>query len=243
MVHARACRATPAAALDSRDSTDDAPSRYIRAVSDPRTDQLRAGYATVARTYREQLGDELAGKPLDRAMLDAFVERVTGLIVDVGCGPGHVTRYLASRGASVEGVDLSPEMIAEATASQPGLAFRQADMFALPYEAATVGGIVAFYAIVHLRSDELVTPCREFHRVLAPGGLALVAFHAGTETVHVDELFGCATSLDFMFHQPEAVVAALREAGFTLEARLDREPYPNAEHPSRRTYLLASRRA
>ena len=96
-------------------------------MSDPRADQLRAGYVTVARAYREQLGNELAGKPLDRAMLDAFVESVTGLIVDVGCGPGHVTRYLASRGASVEGVDLSPAMIAEATASQPGLAFRQAE--------------------------------------------------------------------------------------------------------------------
>ena len=42
-----------------------------------------------------------------------------------------------------------------------------------------------------------------------------------------------------MFHDPDAVVAALVAAGFTLEARLDREPYPGVEHPSRRTYLLA----
>lgn len=75
--------------------------------------------------------------------------------------------------------------------------------------------------------------------MLAPGGLAALAFHAGTETVHVDELFGCPTSLDFVFHAPDAVIAALGAAGFVLEARLDREPYPGAEHPSRRTYLLA----
>ncbi len=207
---------------------------------DPRADQLRSGYASVAHAYREQLADELAGKPLDRAFLDAFVERCAGRrICDVGCGPGHIARYLASRGASVEGVDLSSEMIAEAATLAPDLTFRVGDMFALPYRAETLAGIVAFYAIVHLQTSELFAPFRDFHRVLAPGGLVALAFHAGTETVHVDELFGCATSLDFRFHPPEAVTAALVEAGFTLEARLDRAPYPGAEHPSQRTYLLA----
>lgn len=214
--------------------------RYVRGVSDPRAGALRSGYATVARAYREHLIDELARKPLDRAFLDAFAERATGgPIVDIGCGPGHVARYLASRGAAVEGLDLSPAMIDEATTSHPGLTFRVGDMFALPYDDASVVGIVAFYAIVHLRSDQLVAPFREFHRVLVPGGLVGVAFHAGTDTVHVDELFGCPTSLDFMFHRPEAVAGALGEAGLVLEARLDRQPYPDAEHPTQRCYLLA----
>jgi SAM-dependent methyltransferase len=210
-------------------------------MSDPRAGEVVSGYATIARGYREQLGDELIGKPLDRAFLDAFVERVKGLIVDVGCGPGHVASYIATRGAHVEGVDLSPEMIAEAIATHPNLVFRVADMFALPYANEALGGVVAFYAIVHLRTGELVTPFREYHRVLAPGGLCAIAFHAGTDTIHVDEMFGAATSLDFRFHPPDAVIDALTTAGFTIEARLDRAPYPDTEHPSQRTYLLARR--
>jgi len=212
-------------------------------VSDPRADVLRSGYGTVARAYRENLLDELVGKPLDRAFLDAFVERAKrGLIVEVGCGPGHVTRYLAERGAVVEGIDLSPAMIEEAQASHPGIAFRVADMFELPYDSGSLAGIVGFYAIVHLQPEELVAPFREFHRVLAPGGLIVVAFHVGSDVVHVDELFGCATSLDFVFHRQDVVIEALAEAGFVLEARLDREPYPGAEHPTQRTYLLARKR-
>jgi SAM-dependent methyltransferase len=206
---------------------------------DPRADTLRAGYAVIARAYREQIGGELAGKPLDRAFLAAFVERCHGKVADLGCGPGHVAKFLADCGAEVEGLDLSPEMIGEARASFPSLAFRVADMFALPYDTGTLAGIIAFYSIVHLRSDELAAPMAEFHRVLAPGGLVAVAFHVGTDEVHVDELFGVTTSLDFMFHQPEAVIAALVAAGFTLEARLDRAPYPEVEHASPRTYLLA----
>ncbi|MEO7730827.1 MAG: methyltransferase domain-containing protein, partial [Kofleriaceae bacterium] len=155
--------------------------------------------------------------------------------------PGHVARYLATRGATVEGIDLSPEMIEEASATIPGITFRVGDMFALPYASGALAGIVAFYAVVHLRSDELVTPFRELHRVLQPGGTLALSFHVGTEVTHVDELFGCATSLDFVFHRPEAVIAALVEAGFTLEVRLDRQPYPDVEFASQRTYLLARR--
>lgn len=210
-------------------------------MTDPRADALRSGYAAIASAYREQLSGELAGKPLDRAFLAAFVERCRGTIADVGCGPGHVASFLAGCGAQVEGVDLSPEMIAEARAMFPALTFRVADMFALPYEAGALGGIVAFYSIVHLRSDELAAPFAEFHRVLAPGGFVAVAFHVGSETVHVDELFGVATKLDFVFHQPDAVIEALTRAGFVLEARLDRKPYADVEHPSERTYLLARR--
>jgi len=213
---------------------------YAREQRDPRADAVRAGYAGVARAYRERLLDELAGKPLDRAFLDAFAERCRGTrVVEVGCGPGQVARYLADRGCDVEGLDLSPAMIDEARASHPGIAFRVGDMFALPYDAASLGGIVAFYAIVHLSTDELAALFREIHRVLAAGGLAAIAFHVGNETVHVGELFGRATSLDFMFHEPDAVCAVLVDAGFAIEARLDRAPYRGAEHPSRRCYLLA----
>lgn len=201
-----------------------------------RDDELRDGYAPVAHAYAEHLVEELAGKPLDRALLRVFAETVKGLVVDVGCGPGHITHFLASHGADVEGVDLSPQMIEEAQRRFKA-PFAVADMFALPYEG--LAGIVAFYAIVHTR--ELERLFASWHRALAPGGKALIAFHAGTQSVHVDELFGVATSLDFEFHDPATVVAALTNAGFTIEARLDRKPYPNAEHPSERTYLLAAR--
>jgi SAM-dependent methyltransferase len=210
---------------------------------DPNADAIRAGYAPVARAYREHLYDELAGKPLDRAFLTAFAERCAGPIADVGCGPGHVARYLADRGARVTGVDLSPEMIAEARAAYPDLAFTVGDLFALPaiYPAGDLAGIVAFYAIVHLAPESLTAAFASFRDALAPGGLVALAFHIGTELVHVDALFGCATSLDFRMHDPAQVIASLAAAGLTLEARLDRAPYPDAEHPTQRCYLLARR--
>jgi hypothetical protein len=62
-------------------------------------DAIRTGYAPIARGYKLAIGGELAGKPLDRAFLSAFAERCRGAVIDAGCGPGHVTRFLADCGA------------------------------------------------------------------------------------------------------------------------------------------------
>jgi ubiquinone/menaquinone biosynthesis C-methylase UbiE len=210
---------------------------------------LRSGYAPVARAYREHLLDELAGKPLDRAFLIAFADeccKSPGRVADLGCGPGQVASFLAadSPALRVEGLDLSPEMVAEARAAFPTVSFRTGDLFALPYAEGELRGATLFYAIVHIPTDELAVPFTELFRALSPGGLAALAFHTTLATdprgeqAHVDELFGHATSLDFVFHDPARVAAALEAVGFAIEARLDRAPYPT-EHPTRRTYLFA----
>jgi len=51
-------------------------------------------------------------------------------VVDLGCGPGTLTRLLGRRwpGARVSGVDSSPEMVASARRDQPDLAFELADL-------------------------------------------------------------------------------------------------------------------
>lgn len=204
----------------------------------------RAGYDEVAEAYAEHYLEELAKKPLDRAMLDAFAETSRAMTLDLGCGPGQVARHLASRGVVVEGVDLSPAMIAIAKRLHPDLAFRTGDMLALPQEAASVSGIVAFYAIVNLAPEDLGTAFREMHRVLVPGGHALVSFHVrdgqGHEGghVHLEEMLGRTVSMDFWFHPVATVEERAREAGFTREACLERQPYADVEYPSERAYLL-----
>ena len=76
----------------------------------------RRGDDTVAREYPTEIADELAGKPLDRAVLDVVVELAAGgPIADIGCGPGHVAAHLADRGAGVVGVDQSEAMCALAS--------------------------------------------------------------------------------------------------------------------------------
>jgi SAM-dependent methyltransferase len=160
-------------------------------------------------------------------------------VADLGCGPGHVARYLHDQGVAVAGVDLSPEMIKVAQCLNPGLDFQVGDMKQLQMPDASLEGVVAFYAIVHFDADELGEVFLEVRRVLSPGGLALLAFHIGDQVVHVEDLFGSPVSLDFRFHDPRTVTEALRSAHLEVIEHVEREPYEGAEYPSRRCYLLA----
>lgn len=208
---------------------------------DSRTAALQTSYDRVAAEYAARFSDELAHKPLDRALLDCFAEGVRGAgpVGDVGCGPGQIARALHERGLPVVGIDLSPEMVALARRLNPALDFRQGTMLALEVDDAAWGGIAAFYSIIHLPPDDLPRALREFARVLRPGGLLLLAFHVGRGTVHLDEWWGHPVALDFHFVEPAALEDQLGAAGFAVEARVERQPYAVVEHPSRRGYLLA----
>lgn len=202
---------------------------------------VRDSYDSAAKAYAEQLATELDHKPLDRHLLNRFAEeaRGRGLVADLGCGPGHVARYLQEQGVTVAGIDLSPEMVRVATGLHPGIEFRAGDMNQLDLPDASLGGIVAFYAIVHFGPTELGAVFQQFRRVLMPGGLALLSFHIGDEVIHVEDLFGAPVSLDFRFHIPSLVIEALRCAQLAVIEHVERAPYEGVEYPSRRCYLLA----
>jgi ubiquinone/menaquinone biosynthesis C-methylase UbiE len=137
------------------------------------------------------------------------------------------------------GIDLSPGMVECARRRSPEIEFRVGDMRALELPDGALAGAVAFYSLIHIDEHEMEATLRELGRALAPGGLLLVAFHIGEETVHRDELWGHAVSLDFRFLDPAHMAAHLAAAGFEMRERIEREPYPDVEHASRRAYLLA----
>ncbi len=112
------------------------------------SDATRRSYDRVAVQYAAEIGGELAGKPLDRALLNAFAELVAGPVLNVGASPGHVADYLVWRGVAVVSTDISLAMCG--LASQAGLPSVGADMTALPFGSDVVGGIVCLYAVIHL---------------------------------------------------------------------------------------------
>jgi SAM-dependent methyltransferase len=206
---------------------------------------LRDSYDRVADEYSRRIFDELRHKPLDRELLDRFAAQVRDLgpACDLGCGPGQVARYLHERGLAVVGVDVSPGMVAEARRLNPGIDFREGDMLALDVADGAWGGVAAFYSIIHVPRADVVRALWEVRRVLRPGGVLLLAFHVGEGCVHLDEWWGRTVCLDFTFFRPAEVTGHLEAAGFVVEEVVEREPYPDVEHPSRRAYIFARKPA
>ncbi|TYB57368.1 class I SAM-dependent methyltransferase [Nonomuraea sp. PA05] len=205
----------------------------------------RASYDAMAVDYAAWIQDELAAKPLDRAVLAGFAELVrdadAGPVADVGCGPGRLTAYLHRLGLPVFGVDLSPRMIAEARRAHPALRFEVGSMLALDLPDRALGGILAWYSTIHLPDERLPEIFAEFHRVLAPGGHVLVAFQVGDGVSHRTKAAGHEISLSFHHRRPGPVADLLDQAGLSVHARLLREPDDHDDYPedTPQAFLLA----
>lgn len=203
---------------------------------------LAAAYDRVARAYADKFFDELERKPFDRELLDRFATTVEGrgLVCDVGCGPGHVGRYLAEHGADVFGLDLSPGMVTLARELTPAMRFEPGDVLALDLRDASLVGIVAFYSLIHLERAAAVRALAEMARVLIPGGALLLAFHGGEGEVHAEDWFGQGVSIDATLFQPEEMAGYMERAGFTVDEVVTRAPY-EFEYPSQRVYARGTR--
>jgi trans-aconitate methyltransferase len=66
-------------------------------------------------------------------LLELLAPKKDEQILDVGCGTGHLTAKIAASGAHVTGVDLSPDMIAQARADHPAIRFEVANAHNLEY--------------------------------------------------------------------------------------------------------------
>jgi SAM-dependent methyltransferase len=214
-----------------------------------RTAATRASYDAVAGYYADAMSDELRHKPLDRALLTVFAEQVRqvgpgqGRVLDVGCGPGHVTAFVAGLGLNAAGLDLSEAMIAQARQRHPDLPFSVGSMTALPDCDGSQDGLVSFYSLIHMIEDaDLRAALGQYRRVLADDGLLLLAVHAGTEVRHSTDWFGTDVDVLFRFFDPPWLRAELEQAAFAVESLTLREPYPGAEVPTLRAYFLARAR-
>jgi SAM-dependent methyltransferase len=189
----------------------------------------RASYDIDAVGYAEKVDGLLDASPYLRASLALFAELVRdaggGLVADVGCGPGYVTRYLHGLGVHAFGIDLSPEMISIARRDHPGLRFEVGSMTDLDLADDSVAGVLAFWSVIHVPDHAVPGVFAEFGRVLRPGCPLLVGFHVGEETRHTSE--GCSgRSVDVESHRrrPDQIAQWLRDAGFTIEAELVMRP-------------------
>jgi SAM-dependent methyltransferase len=186
-------------------------------------DGVRDVYDTVAHRYEVRFAAELGGKPRDRALLNAFADRVRDPVLDVGCGPGQIGSYVRDRGRHVIGLDLSHEMTRLAALRLHGAV--TADLRALPVATGSVGGVLAFYSLIHLPRVQVAATFAELYRVLRSGGHVLLSAHQGDGEVTVHEFLGEQVQLTGTFFALDELMRYARDAGFEVTHAERRPPY------------------
>ncbi|VVD97770.1 class I SAM-dependent methyltransferase [Pandoraea cepalis] len=132
----------------------------------------RTAYAGFAERYAEIAVTKPHNALYERPATRHLLGNVGGLhVLDAGCGPGINSAWLAEQGASVHGIDVTPEMIALARKRCEGLAatFDVQDLGA-PFSSLAdhrFDAIVSALALDYV--EDLGPTFREFARVAKPG--------------------------------------------------------------------------
>ena len=160
--------------------------------------------------------DVFRGAPGDiaerqRAYLDCFAGASD--VLDIGCGRGEFLELLRERGIAARGVDTNPEMVARCV--ERGLSATRADalrhLTGLPEDA--VGGIFSAQVVEHLEAAYLVRLTQEMHRVLRPGGRAVVETINPTSWIAFFSAYLRDVTHRHPLH-PDTLEHLLRAAGF-----------------------------
>ncbi len=143
-------------------------------------------------------------------------------VLDLGCGPGASAGHLAqAHGLRAVGLDLSPDMLAEARSVHPALPLVRAEAGALPLADASLDGVLS-ECMLSLCPDPGAV-LAECHRVLRPGGrLALSDLYLRQPPAdgHDPSLPGCLGGA----REQGRVQALVAQAGLELELWEDHSP-------------------
>lgn len=94
-------------------------------------------------------------------------------VLEVGCGTGLLLDRIGRFASSVRGVDISPKMLAHASAR--GHQVHEAPATALPFEDETFDVTCSFKVLAHV--PEATVALREMARVTKPGGHVVAEFY------------------------------------------------------------------
>ncbi|SDO40931.1 Ubiquinone/menaquinone biosynthesis C-methylase UbiE [Nakamurella panacisegetis] len=158
------------------------------------TNRTRAAFDVPATAYQKLIGRYLG--TLAPAFADA-AGVVGGLrVLDVGCGPGGLTRELARRAgpAAVSALDPSESFVQACAAANPGVDVRLGVAEELPFEDATFDVTLASL-VVGFMTDP-IAGVREMARVTRPGGTVALCFWNYAEMPLLRTLFTTAARFD-----------------------------------------------
>lgn len=183
--------------------------------------------------------------PLERRVVAAFADVVRedtteGVVLDVGCGTGHVAADLSRRGLDVLGIDPSVAMLGIARRNYPHLRFVRGDAL-LGSEELTqlnIRSILARYSLIHLPLTEVSAALRHWASRLTSGAIVMVASQTTDVAGDVVE-FDHAVAPAWRWH-PDRLAAALAEAGFDEMWRTISRPDANHRFPD--VHMMARRR-
>ena len=183
---------------------------------------VEAAYGAVADQYVDLFGRVDRLHPDDLALVEEHLSIHDGVVLDLGCRPGHITARLAARGVRTFGVDLTQVFLEHARTAHGLHRIVRAPIGQLPLPDASAAGLLAWYSLIHLAPSDVDAVLAELGRVAAPGARLIVGFFDGDEIARFPHRVTTASTWPI-----NELSSCLNEAGFIEIERLCRPADPD----------------
>ena len=187
--------------------------------SNEKRENVKRDYDLIAEQYSNEFGVSLE----DKDLIEKFQSQLKlgARVVDLGGGPGQVTKYLIDNGYDAVCYDFSKEMMKNALRLYPGLPYILDDIVNLKnhFSNDNIDGIVALYSLFHIPKEELKKLFRNINSVLKDNGIFLFSFQLGNEEKMVDEPYLKENGKDVLYMNyitKEEVHSLLKDADFEI---------------------------
>ena len=180
---------------------------------------VTGAYSARALAYIEAVGSIEHASQEDRTYLLEWARTIDGPMLDVGCGPGQWTNFLHGAGIDVEGVDPTSRFLEEAAARYPQASFRAGRAEDLGARDGALGGILAWFSLIHTPPEMIHESLADFARCLRPGGGLAVGFFVGPAREPFDHAIATA-----YYWSVADLSEQIEHAGFTVTDAQIRTP-------------------
>jgi ubiquinone/menaquinone biosynthesis C-methylase UbiE len=165
----------------------------------------------------------------------SHLEDSRGKILELGCGPGNISRYLLKQKPDLKltGLDISPAMIELAQTNNPGGTFLLGDCRNLSIFKESFDGVVAGFVLPYLSKIDSEKMIEQISRKLSSNGLFYLSFVEGEENESGYMTGSTGDAVYFYYYKEQPLVLVLKSFGFEI-LNVMREQWPDKpvdEHP------------
>jgi SAM-dependent methyltransferase len=144
------------------------------------------------------------------------ITKVNAKILEVGCGPGNITRYLLSKRPDFDifGIDIAPNMIELARKNNPSASFAVMDCREVDRVQSTFDGIICGFCLPYLSPTDRQKLIMDCYRLLNDNGLLYISFVEGDPNKSGFQISSNGDRSYFYYHNLDELKAQLLDNKF-----------------------------
>lgn len=201
-------------------------------------EETRETYNKIASNYEKEYGNDLSDAPY----IDSFLSQVEGnYILDMGCGPGTLSKYIANKGYNVDAIDYSEEMLKIAREKINNVNFIQMDMRNVEMNKK-YNGIMLAYSLFHISKDEVKNVLPKYYDLLEDNGVMLIILQEGSGEDYVSENLGTGLKKFINYYSFEEIEKVLNDNNFEIIEKNRKKPISNLSMQNDKLVIICKKR-